>query len=107
VAALRFPLHLASVEQGNSVSSPGLQLADIMAGGVATASKAAFRLVEPNSYNSAVLRLYSESNFMYKGIARKWPDAAPSHRTGPPDRPREQRGFRLSQRARLSWASGL
>ncbi len=65
VAALNYPLHLASVDEGDSAAETGLQLADILAGGVAVAAKSLFRLAEPNAYNSHVIPLYSESNFMH------------------------------------------
>lgn len=62
---LSFPLRLAAVMQENSKTSYGVQLADILIGGIVEYGMAMAGLVKKTDYNQAVIVLYNESNFLH------------------------------------------
>lgn len=65
VAKSSFPLKLQDIEEADSKVYSGLQLADILAGGIAEGVKQQSGLVNPNDYNTKVTSLYSDHNFMH------------------------------------------
>ena len=62
---LSFPLKLSAVRQEDSKSSYGVQLADLLIGGIVEHGMALQGLVEKNEYNQAVIGLYHESNILH------------------------------------------
>jgi len=65
VCQVSYPLKLCDVEEGDSKEQFGLQLADILAGGVISAMRAVAGLDKENEYNTRVLTQYSDENFMH------------------------------------------
>lgn len=59
---ITYPLKLSSVREGDSKQSRGLQLADLLAGGIVTAVRQKPALV---SYGTEVLRLYGDHNLLH------------------------------------------
>jgi len=62
---LNFPLKLVSVEQVDSKSSYGIQIADLLVGGMIEHCMALYGLVKKNEYNQSVLGLYSDTNLLH------------------------------------------
>ncbi|WP_428305386.1 DUF3800 domain-containing protein [Lacipirellula sp.] len=65
VASISFPLQLKQIVEADSKASTSLQLADLLAGGVHTASKSLFDAAAQSDYSTSVLELYSDDNFMF------------------------------------------
>ncbi|TKJ38317.1 MAG: hypothetical protein CEE38_06045 [Planctomycetes bacterium B3_Pla] len=65
VSQVSYPLKLYDVEEGDSKEQFGLQLADLLAGGVISGARAAVGLDMENEYNTKVLTQYSDENFMH------------------------------------------
>ena len=65
ITTFSFPLKLSSVSQRDSRSSYGVQLADILIGGIIEYSMALAGLVKKNDYNQSILELYSEGNIIH------------------------------------------
>ena len=62
---LSFPLKLSSIKQKESHNSRGLQLADILAGGIFGGAKRKIQPASSNNYYDSILPLYSEQNLMH------------------------------------------
>lgn len=60
-----YPLKLCDVKEGDSKEQFGLQLADLLAGGVISGMRAVAGLDKENEYNTKVLTQYSDENFMH------------------------------------------
>lgn len=65
ITTVSFPLKLAGVSQQNSRYSYGVQLADLLIGGMIEHSMALVGLVEKTDYNQAVIGLYGETNIIH------------------------------------------
>lgn len=62
---MNFPLKLASVTQVDSKNCRGVQLADVLIGGVMDFANACAGLKEKNDYNQATGNLYSENQLLH------------------------------------------
>jgi hypothetical protein len=65
ITTFRFPLKLSSVSQRDSRSSYGVQLADILIGGIIEYSMSLAGLVKKNDYNQSILGLYGDGNITH------------------------------------------
>jgi len=65
VTDIIFPLKLYAVEQKDSKTSFGIQLADILVGGVVEHCKAQKGLIEKNEYNQKVIESYGDENLLF------------------------------------------
>lgn len=65
ITTLRFPLKLSGVSQRDSRNSYGVQLADILIGGIMEYAMTLPGLVEKNDYNQNILGLYDDHNVIH------------------------------------------
>ncbi len=65
VCELSYPLHLTNVREADSKSEIGLQLADLLAGGIISGIRALTCHDKGNSYGTNVMRLYSDNNIIF------------------------------------------
>ena len=65
ITSLSFPLKLSSVKQKESHLSYGLQLADILIGGIMEYCMALGGSVKKNDYNQSVIDLYNKNNILH------------------------------------------
>lgn len=65
ITSLKFPLKLSGVSQRDSHLSHGVQLADILIGGMIQHVKSVAGIVEKNEYNQAIPELYGDENLIY------------------------------------------
>lgn len=63
--AIKFPLRLNKIREGSSHLEPGLQLADILVGGITKASVAELRGETTDTYAASIQALYDENNFIH------------------------------------------
>jgi len=61
---LSFPLKLSKVEQTDSKSSYGIQLADLLIGGMIEHAMSEYGVKEKNDYNQTVVGLYGNKNLL-------------------------------------------
>ena len=64
LTTLKFPLKLKSVSQIDSKDSPGVQLADVLIGGVMDATKA-ITGIKVNDYNKRIIKLYKDNQLIH------------------------------------------
>ena len=64
LTTLKFPLKLASVSQIDSRDSPGVQLADVLVGGIIDSSKA-ITGKKVNDYNRRIVNLYKDNQLIH------------------------------------------
>lgn len=64
ITTLKFPLKLRSVSQIDSKDSPGVQLADVLVGGIIDSSKA-ITGKKVNEYNSRIVDLYKDNQLIH------------------------------------------
>lgn len=65
LAKIQFPLKLSTIEEGNSNSSFGIQMADILAGALNEAARAQCGLVEENELNRQSIGVYGDDNLLF------------------------------------------
>lgn len=65
ITKLKFPLQLTGVSHVDSRQSLGVQLADLLIGGMIEFSMATAGLVEKNDYNQSVIGLYGDTNIIH------------------------------------------
>lgn len=65
LTTLNFPLKLSDVSQEKSHLSYGVQLADVLIGGVIEFCTSSAGLVDKNNYNQRILELYSDHNIIH------------------------------------------
>lgn len=65
ITSISFPLRLSRVEQQDSKDRYGIQLADILIGGLIEYSMSQFGVVGKNSYNQAIIKLYNDANIIH------------------------------------------
>ena len=65
VCHISYPLQMREVTEADSKSEMGLQLADLLAGGVVSGAQALSGQQERNSYNTNVIGLYSNNNIIF------------------------------------------
>lgn len=64
LTTINFPLKLSSVSQIDSKNSPGVQLADVLIGGVMDSSKA-ITGIKINDYNKSIIDLYKDNQLIH------------------------------------------
>jgi len=64
LTTLKFPLKLRSVSQADSKDSPGVQLADVLVGGIIDSSKA-ITGKKVNDYNNRIVDLYKDNQLIH------------------------------------------
>lgn len=64
LTTVRFPLKLSAVSQIDSKDSPGIQLADILIGGIMDSSKA-ITGIKTNDYNKRIIDLYKDNQLIH------------------------------------------
>ncbi|MDR4485589.1 MAG: hypothetical protein R3B95_20750 [Nitrospirales bacterium] len=79
ICKISYPLKLSGVQEGDSKEQCGIQLADLLAGGVIAGARGLARLDPPNDYNTSVISLYSDENLIYmmpdtdfEGVVRRF-----------------------------------
>lgn len=65
ITSMKFPFKLSAVSQQDSCQSCGVQLADVLIGGMVEHCKAEAGLVEKNKYNQSVMELYGDLNILH------------------------------------------
>ena len=65
ISSFNFPLKLSAVEQKDSKSSFGIQLADLLVGAVIEHCKSMIGIVKRNDYNQKIMDYYSDLNLLY------------------------------------------
>lgn len=65
VCHISYPLLLTDVREADSRSETGLQLADLLAGGVVSGARCLCGYEENNQYNTNVIRQYSDNNLIF------------------------------------------
>jgi hypothetical protein len=65
ITTIKFPLKISSVMQVNSKASNGVQLADVLIGGLIEHSMSLAGLVNKNDYNQSIPELYSDHNIIH------------------------------------------
>ncbi len=65
VCTMRYPLDLKGIREAESTREVGLQLADLLAGGIVAATEALCSPQGPDAYTSEILALYSDDNLMH------------------------------------------
>lgn len=65
LAKIQFPLKLSTIEEGNSKSSFGIQMADILAGALNEAVRALCGLVGENELNRQSMSVYGDDNLLH------------------------------------------
>lgn len=65
ITSFEFPLKLSAVSQKDSRHSYGVQLADILIGGVIEYSMSLAGLVDKNDYNQSIIELYGDTNIIH------------------------------------------
>jgi hypothetical protein len=65
ITALKFPLKLSHVSQVDSRNSSGVQLADLLIGGMIEYSMSLTGEIEQTDYNQAIIGLYGEANLIH------------------------------------------
>ena len=64
ITTLNFPLKLSGVSQTDSRDSCGIQLADLLIGGIIEHTMSMAGLVEKNDYNQEIVGLYEDNNLL-------------------------------------------
>lgn len=64
LTTIKFPLKLSRVSQIDSKNSPGVQLADVLIGGVMDSSKA-ITGIKVNEYNKSIIDLYKDNQLIH------------------------------------------
>jgi len=65
ITSIKFPLRLSSVSQCDSKNSFGVQLADILIGGIIEFSMGIAGKVQKTDYNQSILSLYGDENIIH------------------------------------------
>lgn len=65
ITTLRFPLRMSAVSQVDSQDSRGVQIADLLVGGVIEHFRAMVGAIKKTEYNQSIPDLYGETNFIH------------------------------------------